>query len=86
MDIALNIVVGTCLRKHREKKDLTQRELANLMGRPQSFVSKIETGERKLSVVELYEYTLALDCDYTVVVEEIHLGLVRTGFIPERVS
>ena len=83
MDIALNIVVGTCLRKHREEKELTQRELADIMGRPQSFVSKIETGERKLSVIELYEYTMALDSDYTAVVEEIHLGLVRTGFIPE---
>ena len=83
MDIAANMVVGTCLRKLREERELTQREVAQLLGKTQSFVSKIESGERSLSVVELYNYSLALEGKYDVIVEEIHLGLVRCGYLSE---
>ena len=83
MDIAANIVVGTCLRKYREERHLTQRELAEIMGRPQSFVSKTETGERKLSAIELFDYIIALDGEYTIIAEEIRAGLVETGYLPE---
>lgn len=34
---------------------LTQVEVANQIQRPQSFVSKIESGERRIDVVELSE-------------------------------
>jgi transcriptional regulator with XRE-family HTH domain len=34
---------------------LTQVEVANRLERPQSFVSKIESGERRVDVVELSE-------------------------------
>jgi transcriptional regulator with XRE-family HTH domain len=34
---------------------LTQVEVANRLKRPQSFVSKIESGERRVDVVELSE-------------------------------
>ena len=83
MDIATNIVVGTCLRKHREEKRLTQRELAELMGKPQSFVSKSETGERKVSVIEICDFAMALEDDTTVIVEEIRLGLSMMGRFTE---
>ncbi|MDO9319120.1 MAG: helix-turn-helix transcriptional regulator [Gammaproteobacteria bacterium] len=37
---------------------LTQQELAALLGKPQSYVSKYESGERKLDIVELREVCL----------------------------
>jgi transcriptional regulator with XRE-family HTH domain len=40
------------LRKLRRSKNLSQRELARRMGKPQSFVSKIETGERRIDLIE----------------------------------
>ena len=83
MDIAANMVVGNCLKKHREERELTQRELARLLGKTQSYISKIETGERRLSVVELYNYTMALEGKTDVIVEEIHMGLVSCGYLPE---
>lgn len=44
------------LRSAREAAGLTQVEVAAWLGRPQSFVSKCETGERRVDVVELNEF------------------------------
>jgi len=41
------------LRAARLAIGLTQVEVARRLGRPQSFVSKSETGERRLDIVEL---------------------------------
>ena len=41
------------LRQARSEAGLTQVEVANRLKRPQSFVSKIESGERRVDVVEL---------------------------------
>ena len=40
------------LRDARIKKGITQVKLAEALGRPQSFIAKVENGERKLDVVE----------------------------------
>jgi ribosome-binding protein aMBF1 (putative translation factor) len=40
------------LRKARIKAGLTQAEVARRLNRPQSFVSKCESGERRVDVVE----------------------------------
>lgn len=40
------------LREAREKAGLTQVEAAKCLKRPQSFVSKCESGERRVDVVE----------------------------------
>lgn len=48
------------LRQVRVEAGLTQAELAERVGRPQSFVSKYETGERRLDVLELREVCRAL--------------------------
>ena len=48
------------LRNFRLEAGLTQTALASRLRRPQSFVSKIETGERRLDLVELAEYCRAL--------------------------
>ncbi|MGA3172026.1 MAG: helix-turn-helix transcriptional regulator [Chthoniobacteraceae bacterium] len=43
------------LRRIRVDAGLTQTDLAERLKRPQSFVSKIESGERLLDVLELKE-------------------------------
>lgn len=43
------------MREMRCRHDLTQAELAKCLDRPQSYVSKIESGERNLDFVEVYE-------------------------------
>ena len=43
------------LAASRRQKDITQAELAKRLGKPQSYVSKYETGERRLDVIEFLE-------------------------------
>lgn len=47
----------------RRKAGLTQLEVAERLGRPQSFVAKVEGGERRLDVIEFIELTRALGVD-----------------------
>ncbi|MGG7445364.1 helix-turn-helix domain-containing protein [Kosakonia oryzendophytica] len=44
--------VITALKKARKERGITQVQLAEALGRPQSFIAKIESGERRLDVVE----------------------------------
>jgi transcriptional regulator with XRE-family HTH domain len=44
------------LRKAREEAGLTQEHVAEVFGRPQSFVSKVESGERRIDPVELCHF------------------------------
>ena len=44
------------LRQAREEAGLTQVEVAQALGKPQSFVSKCESGERRVDVIELAEF------------------------------
>jgi len=48
------------LVKARKKAGLTQEVLASRLGRPQSFVSKYEGGERRLDVLEFLEVAQAV--------------------------
>lgn len=50
------------LRELRITAGLRQQDVANLIGEPQSFVSKYESGERRLDVLELREVCRALGC------------------------
>ena len=59
------------LVERRTLAGLSQTELAKRLGRPQSFVSKFEAGERRLDVVELIEVTAAIGCSMSALIDEI---------------
>ena len=58
------------LRQARLKAGLTQTEVANALQKPQSFVSKCETGERRVDVVELQVLANLYGVPLTYFVEE----------------
>jgi transcriptional regulator with XRE-family HTH domain len=47
----------------RKKAKLTQAEVAERLGRPQSFVAKYEGGERRLDVIEFMVVASVLGAD-----------------------
>ncbi len=44
------------LRQARKEMGLTQAQVAMQLGKPQSYVAKCESGERRVDVVELSEF------------------------------
>lgn len=54
----LRLLVNT-----RESSGMTQVEVARAVGKSQSFVSKAESGERRLDVVELLQLLSAMHVD-----------------------
>lgn len=49
------------LRGERERAGLSQLEVASRLDATQTFVSKCERGERRLDIVELRQWCLAID-------------------------
>jgi len=56
-------MVGACLAAARRRANVTQQELAARFGKPQSFVSEFERGQRRVDVVELLVISRALGVD-----------------------
>lgn len=51
------------LKGARKSKSLTQAQVAERIGRPQSFVAKYERGERRLDLLEFLEIAHAIEFD-----------------------
>jgi transcriptional regulator with XRE-family HTH domain len=58
----------------RKTVGLTQAELAARLSRPQSFISKIERGERRLDVVEFFEVAQALGINAIQFLKQFYSG------------
>jgi transcriptional regulator with XRE-family HTH domain len=61
----------------RQKAGLTQRDLAKKLGREHSFVWRIETGERRLDVIEFYWICQALGQDAPYIYTELIKGIEK---------
>jgi ribosome-binding protein aMBF1 (putative translation factor) len=59
----------------RQKAKLTQVEVAARLGKPQSFVSKYESGERRLDVVEFVDVCAALGINANLILEQLEAQL-----------
>lgn len=55
----------------RQERNFTQQEVAFRLGKPQSFVSKYESGERRLDVIEFLEVCRALDIKPSLIFERL---------------
>lgn len=59
------------LRRLRKQSGLSQVQLASLIHKPQSYVSKYENGERKLDILEVREICMALGVSLAVFAEQL---------------
>ncbi len=76
------------LRMVRERAGLTQEEVALRLGVTQSFISKCERGERRLDIIEVRAWSVALGMPFTEFVsnfdQSCHAGAIKLTF--ERVG
>ncbi|EHO4299086.1 helix-turn-helix transcriptional regulator [Salmonella enterica] len=59
------------LRSARQDRGLTQAQLAEALGRPQSFVAKVENGERRLDIIEFAHIAHLLCLDPAAVLKTV---------------
>lgn len=58
----------------RKAHGLSQASVAAALGKPQSFVAKYETGERRIDVIEFVDIAAALGISTTEILSEIELA------------
>ena len=63
--------VGACLAALRVGRGVTQSALAASLGKPQSFVSSYEKGQRRLDVLEFCRIVETLQGDVAAVFSEV---------------
>lgn len=66
----------TLLRDTRASQRLRQTDLASRLGRDQGTVSKVERGERRLDILELRAWLVALEVDFVSFVAELDRRLL----------
>ena len=65
------VIFREMLSSYRKKANLTQQNLAEKLNKPQSFVSKYESGERRLDLIEFLEVAEALQFDVFKFIEQL---------------
>lgn len=69
------VYLRNSLIQRRKELGLSQRALAERLGVVYSFVSKVETGDRRLDIFELLEYCQALEMDIVVWIKALQQKL-----------
>lgn len=59
------------LRESRLIAGLRQQDVAQRLGKPQSFVAKIESGERKVDLIEALQFCAATGADPLSIVKKL---------------
>ncbi len=65
-------ILLTKLRAARKSVGLTQVQVAGRLNRTQGYVNKIETGERRMDVVQLGDFCRALEIDFVDFIGAYH--------------
>lgn len=71
-DAAITVVIQA-----RQAKSISQRELADRLGKPRSFVSKIENKERRLDFVEFVVLARALEISPSELISDVASSLPK---------
>ena len=67
------------MKRRRLDANLTQKTLSGRLKRPQSFVAKYESGERRLDVIEFIEVADAIGFDPAVFITQFRASGDRAG-------
>lgn len=70
-------VMLSVLREKREHVSLTQKELASKLGVTQVFISKCESGQRRLDLIELRAWCAAMGVSTSDFLEAVEIGIAN---------
>ncbi|KLJ02545.1 helix-turn-helix transcriptional regulator [Luteimonas sp. FCS-9] len=70
----------------RDKAELTQSQLAGLLERPQSYVSDVERGVRRLDLLQLHEYCHACGQDLAGFVRKFEKAIAGSSSLHAKAS
>ena len=70
-----NTALARLIREMRVTAGLTQAECAEALGRPQSFVSNVESGDRRLDLLQLREYCAVCGVSLTSFIKRFEAAL-----------
>ncbi|WP_394223655.1 helix-turn-helix domain-containing protein [Priestia aryabhattai] len=69
-----------CLKEERKNRNLTQIQLANLINRDQTYVSKYERCERRLDVIEVRAICIAMEIEFYKFIANFEFLMKKKGF------
>jgi len=75
MDI--NIKIGDRIRELRKEKELSQEGLANIAEVDRTYMTKVETGKKNVTVKILEKIITALDTDFKTFFEKNNFGKTK---------
>jgi transcriptional regulator with XRE-family HTH domain len=64
-------VLRRLLKERRQRAELSQQEVANRLGRGQTFVSAVERGQHRVSVLEFLEIAEAIGFDASAALRRV---------------
>ncbi len=67
------------LKEMRKEAGLSGPEVQRRLQRPNSYVSKVESGEKRLDILELREYCLACNASIVDFIHSLEEKLSKTG-------
>ncbi len=67
----LENLFGVAVRRHRERKELSQEEFADIAGIHRTYVSSIELGKVRVSIAVAQQLAAALDVPLSKIWREI---------------
>lgn len=61
----------------RKTSGMTQNDLAKMVGRPQSFIAKLERGERYLDAIEFFVLAKILELDLVAIIRSLEAQILQ---------
>lgn len=62
--------LGAWIRQRRESKGLQQKPLSRVLGKPEHFLNRVESGRQRIGLIEFLELLAVLDPDWRKVIVE----------------
>jgi transcriptional regulator with XRE-family HTH domain len=71
-------MIAAALASHRRDKGLSQAQVAKALGRHQPFIANIESGERRVDLVELLDLAAVVDLDVEELIHQLRKASSET--------